>query len=462
MIPVAGVRFKRAGKIYHFDAGEIPAEVGQNVIVETAKGLELGEVIEAVKPVPEEEITTPLKKIIRIATEEDLEQQRKNRLDERDAFGICQQFIAERGLEMKLVDVEYSFDRSRLLFYFTAEKRVDFRELVKDLAVCFRTRIELRQIGVRDEAKILGGLGVCGRTLCCHLWMNEFAPVSIRQAKDQDLAMNPNKISGICGRLKCCLRFESDTYEDARAHLPKVGERLLTPSGEGKVVAVNYLGESVTVEIGDGKTCTLSGVELCECLERQAALEAAQTARTAEGEQDEQMLQELPLDLEGAWDQEGQETPAKLAAPAAQTAHAAPAVHVADQHAATTANGEGEEAGAETGQPEQNDKALKGHKKPHHRSARAKNAKHNHNKMNKKNGGTPPAGKARNHQPAQAGAQPQGPQAGNGGKENSGKEKHKQLKRRRPKNKTAPPRSQEQPREQPEEQPYKQPHEQGR
>ncbi len=252
MTPVIGVRFKRAGKIYYFSPGDLHLELGQNVLVETSRGIELGEVAEAVKLVPDEEVVQPLKQVVRVATQRDMVQVDSNRDEEHEAFLVALRKIQEHALEMKLVDVEYTFDRSKLVFYFTSEKRVDFRELVKDLASCFRTRIELRQIGVRDEAKMVGGLGVCGRSLCCTAWMSEFEPVSIRQAKDQDLAMNPNKISGVCGRLKCCLRFESDAYEDARAVLPKLGERVMTPAGEGRVVALHVLRNQYVVQTDEG------------------------------------------------------------------------------------------------------------------------------------------------------------------------------------------------------------------
>lgn len=241
MISVVGVRFKQAGKIYYFSPGELQIELGQKVLVETSRGIELGEVAEQIKQVSVDDVVQPLKQVVRIATESDFSQAESNRRDEQEAFTIAQQKIEQHELDMKLVDVEYTFDRSKLVFYFTSDKRVDFRELVKELASCFRTRIELRQIGVRDEAKMVGGLGICGRALCCSDWMSDFAPVSIRQAKDQDLAMNPNKISGVCSRLKCCLRFEAEVYEDARNVLPKLGDQVMTPAGAGRVVAVHVL-----------------------------------------------------------------------------------------------------------------------------------------------------------------------------------------------------------------------------
>ncbi|NLN06166.1 MAG: stage 0 sporulation family protein [Firmicutes bacterium] len=216
MQKVVGIRFKKAGKIYYFDPEEMELPAGSFAIVETSRGLEFGEVVVAPRMVPDEEVVQPLKKVIRVATEEDCQQILENRQKEEEALKICLEKIREHGLDMKLVDVEYTFDRSKVIFYFTSEGRVDFRELVKDLAAIFRTRIELRQIGVRDEAKMIGGLGPCGRVLCCHTFLGEFEPVSIRMAKDQNLSLNPTKISGVCGRLMCCLRFESDAYEIAR------------------------------------------------------------------------------------------------------------------------------------------------------------------------------------------------------------------------------------------------------
>ena len=217
MQTVVGIRFKKAGKIYYFDPDGLDLAVGDFTIVETSRGQEFGEVVVAPKQVPEEEIVQPLKKVLRVVVEEDCQKILENRQMEDEAFHICLEKIADHDLEMKLVDVEYAFDRSKVIFYFTADGRVDFRELVKDLAAVFRTRIELRQIGVRDEAKMIGGIGPCGRVLCCHTFLGEFEPVSIRMAKDQNLSLNPTKISGVCGRLTCCLRFESDAYEMMRS-----------------------------------------------------------------------------------------------------------------------------------------------------------------------------------------------------------------------------------------------------
>lgn len=250
---VVGVRFKRAGKIYYFDPAGLELSRQETVIVETARGLELGEVAVANREVAEAAIVPPLKRVIRKATASDLQQSQRNQAREKDAIDLCRRKIQDHGLDMHLVDAEYTFDASKIIFYFTAEGRVDFRELVKDLASAFRTRIELRQIGVRDEAKFLGGLGTCGRELCCCSFLGDFEPVSIRMAKEQHLSLNPSKISGVCGRLMCCLRYECQHYGGARPHLPEVGTRVVTLEGEGRVVGVNALKNSVSVEL-DGKT----------------------------------------------------------------------------------------------------------------------------------------------------------------------------------------------------------------
>jgi len=254
MVRVIGVRFKKAGKIYYFDPDGIEIDVGQNVIVETARGIEFGQVVVGPKDVPEEEIVSPLKKVLRIATLEDELRNQENKEKEKKAFDICLKKIEEHGLEMKLIDVEYTFDNNKVIFYFTADGRIDFRELVKDLAAIFKTRIELRQIGVRDEAKMIGGLGPCGITLCCSTWLGEFEPVSIKMAKDQDLSLNPNKISGICGRLLCCLRYEHETYQELKKDLPDKGEKINTPRGLAIVVDNNILLECVKVRIIEGET----------------------------------------------------------------------------------------------------------------------------------------------------------------------------------------------------------------
>lgn len=246
MIKVVGVRFRTAGKIYYFDPGDLKIEQNDHVIVETARGVEYGIVVIADKMIEEEAIVSPLKPVMRLATDKDEEQVIRNREKEKEAFQICLEKIAKHGLEMKLVDVEYTFDNNKLLFYFTADGRIDFRELVKDLASVFRTRIELRQIGVRDETKVLGGIGICGRELCCKTYLPEFAPVSIKMAKEQSLSLNPTKISGVCGRLMCCLKNEAETYEYLNSRLPAVGETVFTKDGrKGEVSSVNVLRQNV-------------------------------------------------------------------------------------------------------------------------------------------------------------------------------------------------------------------------
>ncbi|WP_044974976.1 stage 0 sporulation family protein [Ruminococcus sp. HUN007] len=230
MVEIVGIRFKKNGKIYYFAPGKIKAEAGQKAIVETVRGVECGEVVIPNRMLEDSAVTSELKEVIRIATPEDLEVVKKNKQKEKDAFAICQQKIKKRGLDMNLIDVEYTFDNNKILFYFTAETRVDFRELVKDLAAVFRTRIELRQIGVRDEAKILGGLGICGREFCCKGCIGEFQPVSIKMAKEQGLSLNPTKISGTCGRLMCCLKYEQNTYEELLKITPKTGAYVRMPN----------------------------------------------------------------------------------------------------------------------------------------------------------------------------------------------------------------------------------------
>ena len=248
---VVGVRFKKAGKIYYFDPLEYAFNVDDYVIVETARGIEYGKVASAVKEVEENDVVLPLKKIIRPAKAEDIEKVEENRLEAERAFSTGSEKITEHKLDMKLVEVEYTFDRNKIVFYFTAEGRVDFRNLVKDLASIFRTRIELRQIGVRDEAKMLGGIGPCGRMLCCSTFLGDFEPVSIKMAKDQNLSLNPSKISGLCGRLMCCLKYENDEYEEAKALMPDIGTRIQTPDGPGKVVGLNLLERLMQVSLAD-------------------------------------------------------------------------------------------------------------------------------------------------------------------------------------------------------------------
>ena len=245
---VVGVRFRKAGKVYYFDPLEFDIKQGSNVIVETARGVEFGYVVMGIRDLPEEKITQPLKPVLRPATEEDVKAQEANTAREKEAFKICLEKIRKHNLEMKLIDSEYTFDNNKLLFYFTADGRVDFRELVKDLAAVFKTRIELRQIGVRDETKILGGIGVCGRALCCHTYLSEFIPVSIKMAKEQNLSLNPTKISGVCGRLMCCLKNEEEAYEELNSHLPSVGEYVTTSDGlRGEVQSTSVLKQLVKV-----------------------------------------------------------------------------------------------------------------------------------------------------------------------------------------------------------------------
>ena len=254
MAEIIGVRFKDAGKVYYFDPGTVKVKQDQAVIVETARGLECGMVSIVNKQVSEEEIVKPLKKMVRVATSEDLLQMEANRKKEMEATEVCQKKIIEHNLDMKLVDVEYAFDNSKILFYFTADGRVDFRDLVKDLAGVFRTRIELRQIGVRDEAKMLGGLGICGRVFCCTSFLGDFQPVSIKMAKEQGLSLNPTKISGSCGRLMCCLKYEQEAYEDLIRHTPRVNSLVETADGRGMVVDVSLLSGMLKVRLEDGDT----------------------------------------------------------------------------------------------------------------------------------------------------------------------------------------------------------------
>lgn len=249
MYKVVGVRFKKAGKLYYFDPLDLPVEIGDYVIVETARGVEYGKIASRSNQIDEEDVVLPLKKIIRIADENDRERVKENQQEAGQAFDICAKKITEHRLDMRLVDVEYTFDRNKIVFYFTAEGRVDFRNLVKDLASIFRTRIELRQIGVRDEAKMLGGIGPCGRMLCCSTFLGDFEPVSIKMAKDQNLSLNPSKISGLCGRLMCCLKYENDEYEEAKAQMPDVGTKVTTPDGVGKVVGLNLLERVLQVNM---------------------------------------------------------------------------------------------------------------------------------------------------------------------------------------------------------------------
>ena len=256
MIKIIGVRFRNAGKIYYFDPKKLPIKKGDHVIVETARGIEYGSVVADAREVTDDQVVQPLKPVIRIANADDNARAQRNKEKEKEAFRICLEKIRKHKLEMKLIDTEYTFDNNKVLFYFTADGRIDFRELVKDLASVFKTRIELRQIGVRDETKIVGGVGICGRELCCHTFLSEFAPVSIKMAKEQNLSLNPTKISGVCGRLMCCLKNEEDTYEYLNSRLPGIGDRVIADDGlKGEVQSVNVLRQlvKVLVDVQDEK-----------------------------------------------------------------------------------------------------------------------------------------------------------------------------------------------------------------
>ncbi len=265
MAMVIRVRFKRAAKLYDFDPNGLDLHNGMSVVTETARGVELGECMSGIMDVPDERVVLPLKPIIRIATEQDLAMQKRNEQAEKEAFDIAIDRIAEHKLEMKLVDVEYAFDRSKIIFYFTANGRVDFRMLVKSLASIFKTRIELRQIGVRDEAKMLGGIGPCGRPICCRTFLSDFTPVSIKMAKEQNLSLNPTKISGLCDRLMCCLKYEQDNYEQTRKRMPRVGREIITPDGVGVINAINVLEETVRVRIAVGDSFELREYAIDDC-----------------------------------------------------------------------------------------------------------------------------------------------------------------------------------------------------
>lgn len=248
MVEIVGVRFRKAGKIYYFDPKGLTLEVGQKVIVETVRGLEIGDVVIANRMVEEEKCYMPLSPVIRAATPEDIKKDEENERKEKEALKICEEKVRKRNPEMTLIDAEYTFDNSKIIFNFVAEGRVDFRELLKDLAAAFKTRIELRQIGVRDETKVVGGLGMCGRNVCCSQFLSEFSPVSVKMAKDQSLSTNPQKISGACGKLICCLNFEQNAYEDAYKTMPRVGQQVKTPDGDGVVTESNILVEKVRVK----------------------------------------------------------------------------------------------------------------------------------------------------------------------------------------------------------------------
>ena len=254
MITVIGVRFRRAGKVYYFSPGKLEVKAGQHVIVETARGTEYGHVVMGNREVDDSKVIQPLKSVLRMATPEDEATEKANRQKEKEAFKICLEKIRKHELQMKLIDAEYTFDNNKVLFYFTADGRIDFRELVKDLASVFKTRIELRQIGVRDETKIMGGVGICGRALCCHSYLSEFVPVSIKMAKEQNLSLNPSKISGVCGRLMCCLKNEEETYEVLNSKLPGIGDYVTTDDGlKGEVHSVSVLRQLVKVVVTVGK-----------------------------------------------------------------------------------------------------------------------------------------------------------------------------------------------------------------
>ena len=273
MIKIVGVRFRNAGKIYYFGPGNLDLTAGMHVIVETARGVELGTVMIPTREVNDDSVIQPLKPVIRIATEADEKTALKNREKEKEAFKICLEKIAKHKLDMKLVEAEYTFDNNKLLFYFTADGRIDFRELVKDLASVFRTRIELRQIGVRDEAKMLGGLGICGQPFCCCRFMGEFQPVSVKMAKEQSLSLNPTKLSGTCGRLMCCLKYENDVYCSGccgkrsvpeRVEAPKVGVMVVTPLGEGRVMGVNRAMRTASVQLTPDNTIQVEWDEIVD------------------------------------------------------------------------------------------------------------------------------------------------------------------------------------------------------
>ena len=322
MTKIIGVRFRTAGKVYYFDPKNMEIKRGQHVIVETARGTEYGHVVVGTKEVSREEVVQPLKPVIRVATVEDDEHARRNREKEREAMAICHQKIIKHNLDMKLIDAEYTFDNNKILFYFTADGRIDFRELVKDLAVVFKMRIELRQIGVRDETKILGGVGICGRPLCCHTYLSEFAPVSIKMAKEQNLSLNPTKISGVCGRLMCCLKNEEDTYEYLNSRLPDVGETVTLPDGDkGEVHSVNVLRQTVKVlvEVDDGKEMSEYPVAELKFKPRKRKNTKEKPVKeavkeTAEGEQEpvapkESREQKEPKERKGGRSRDGEREP---------------------------------------------------------------------------------------------------------------------------------------------------------
>lgn len=297
MIKVIGVRFKKAGKIYYFSPAELQIKKGDYLIVETARGIEFGECVIGLKEIKEEEIVSPLKSVIRIADEKDILKHKENKEKEEEALDICLNKIQEHKLDMKLIDVEYTFDNHKVIFYFTADGRIDFRELVKDLATIFKTRIELRQIGVRDEAKMLGGLGPCGRSLCCSTFLGDFASVSIKMAKEQNLSLNPTKISGICGRLMCCLNYEQTTYEDIRKRLPRVGSIVRTEYGDGEVIGNSIVKEIVKVKIkkGDEEVIEQFKIKDIELIsgKYEDTVDESNIKLEAESEEDKKLIKDL-------------------------------------------------------------------------------------------------------------------------------------------------------------------------
>lgn len=303
MVEVVGIRFKKAGKVYYFDPDGLKIEEGQYAIVETARGVEFGGVVKGNTLVKDEEVFQPLKKVMRVATEEDKKQEEEDKIKEQEAFAICEEKINKHSLVMKLVDVEITFDHNKLIFYFTSDGRVDFRELVKELAAVFRTRIELRQIGVRDEAKMLNGIGICGRSLCCATFLGDFTPVSIKMAKEQNLSLNPTKISGICGRLMCCLKYEEDVYEELNKNLPNVGDTISTPDGTGDILSVNVLMQQVKAVVrkkeNDPPTIGFYKVEEIEVLRSKKAKKQPQPEQVKKSVAAENVDDELlDLDLE--------------------------------------------------------------------------------------------------------------------------------------------------------------------
>ena len=299
MIRVVGIRFQKAGKIYYFDPCDFDLETGMHAIVETARGVEMGTVLLPPRDVEDEKVIQPLKPVLRIATDEDEKIVLINKEKEKEAFEICKEKIQKHGLEMKLVNAEYTFDNNKLLFYFTADGRIDFRELVKDLAAVFRTRIELRQIGVRDETKILGGIGICGRPLCCKTYLSDFVPVSIKMAKEQNLSLNPTKISGVCGRLMCCLKNEQDTYEYLNSRLPSAGDVVYTKDGEkGEVQTVNVLRQLVKIVVDNGEEKELREYKVEELnfrpKKRKDVKITEEELKELEGLEDEEVVEEVP------------------------------------------------------------------------------------------------------------------------------------------------------------------------